>query len=202
MQPGKVIAVDESMLPFHGRLKFRQYIPGKRHKYDMRSKGIYTYSFSVYKDKSAASDGSVPTSTVLNLCQDYLDEERVVLKKGSIIGRENVDGIVLSKWKDKIDVLMLSTCHTLDIIKTRKLNRKREEIQKPQCIIDYNAGKARIDLSDQLAAYSSPIRKSVRWYHKVAIELLMCTSVVNALFLQTGESNIKNFYVLQNFMKL
>lgn len=29
MQTGKVIAVDESMVPFRGRLKFRQYIPGK-----------------------------------------------------------------------------------------------------------------------------------------------------------------------------
>jgi len=103
------------------------------------------------------------------------------LKKGEIIGRENEVGVVVSKWKDKRDVLMRSTYHTLDVVNTDKLNRKREEIQKPQCIIDYNAGKAGIDLSDQLAAYSSPVRKSVRWYHKVAIELLMGTSVVNAL---------------------
>lgn len=227
MQPGKLIAVDETMVPFRGRLKFRQYIPGKRHKYGIKlfkmcdQKG-YTYSFSVYQGKSADQGVSLPTSTVIDLCKDFLDEGRIAvndnfytsvplakqllsrrthsvgtlrknrkdlpkevvsakLKKGEIMGRENEDGIVVSKWKDKRDVLMLSTYHTLDVVNTGRLNRKREEIQKPQCILDYNAGKAGIDLSDQLAAYSSPVRKSVRWYHKVAIELLMGTSVVNAL---------------------
>lgn len=227
MRPGKVIAIDESMVPFRGRLKFRQYIPGKRHKYGIKlfkmcdQKG-YTYSFSVYQGKGADQEVSLPTSTVMDLCKDFLDEGRVAvndnfytsiplakqllsrkthsvgtlrknrkylpkevvsakLKKGEIIGRENEDGIVVSKWKDKRDVLMLSTYHNLDVVNTGKLNRKRETIQKPLCIIDYNAGKAGIDLSDQLAAYSSPVRKSVRWYHKVAIELLMGTSVVNAL---------------------
>jgi len=31
-----------------------------------------------------------------------------------------------------------------------------------------------------MAAYQSPVRKSIRWYHKVSAELLLGTSVVNA----------------------
>nr|CAH7733692.1 unnamed protein product [Callosobruchus chinensis] len=61
------------------------------------------------------------------------------------------------------------------------LNRKREEIQKPQCIIDYNAGKAENDLSDQQVAYSSPIRKTeddiirdpnkwIKWFNELEDE--------------------------------
>ena len=31
--PGSELVVDESMVPFRGRVKFRQYIPGKSHRY-------------------------------------------------------------------------------------------------------------------------------------------------------------------------
>lgn len=34
--PGEVIAVDESMTLFRGRLKFCQYIPNKRHRYGVK----------------------------------------------------------------------------------------------------------------------------------------------------------------------
>jgi hypothetical protein len=33
MEPGEYMTVDESMVPFRGRLIFKQYIPGKTHKY-------------------------------------------------------------------------------------------------------------------------------------------------------------------------
>lgn len=102
------------------------------------------------------------------------------LKKGEIIGKENNTGIVVMKWKDQRDVLALSTCHNLDIVPTGKRNRKNVEIYKPKLILDYNKGKSGIDLSDQMASYATPIRKSIRWYHKVACELLLGTAVVNA----------------------
>jgi len=34
--PGEKLAVDETMIPFTGRLKFRQYIPGKAHRYGIK----------------------------------------------------------------------------------------------------------------------------------------------------------------------
>jgi len=103
------------------------------------------------------------------------------LRPGEIIGRENINGIVVAKWHDKRDVSMMSTRHNINMVGTGKKNRKNESIFKPQIILDYNAGKAGIDLSDQLSSYSSPVRKSIRWYHKVATEVLLGTSVVNAL---------------------
>lgn len=228
LKPDQYIAVDETMIPFRGRLGFRQYIPGKRHKYGVKlfkmcdRKG-YTHSFSVYQGKHEREEGkSLSTDVVLKLCEDHLDHGRVVitdnfytsiplaqellkrkthtvgtlrknrkgvprevtlakLKKGEICGRENEDGIVVAKWKDKRDVFILSTYHNLEIANTGKKNRQREEIYKPQCIIDYNTGKAGIDLSDQLSSYSTCVRKSLRWYHKVATELFMGTTVVNGL---------------------
>lgn len=49
------------------------------------------------------------------------------------------------------------------------------------------------DLSDQMASYSSPLRKSVRWYKKLAIDLLLNTSLINALILykQVTTKNIQ-----------
>ncbi|CAG4931277.1 unnamed protein product [Parnassius apollo] len=38
-------------------------------------------------------------------------------------------------------------------------------------------------MSDQMAAYSTPLRKSIKWYKKYAINLLLNTAVVNALVL-------------------
>jgi len=54
---------------------------------------------------------------------------------------------------------------------------------KAKIIVDYISGKAGIDLSGQLSSYSSPVRKSIRWYHKVATEILLGTAVVNALII-------------------
>lgn len=52
--------------------------------------------------------------------------------------------------------------------------------EKPMAVIAYNKGKGGIDLSDQMTSYGSISRKGVKWYRKLAIELLLGMSVVNA----------------------
>ncbi|EFN90022.1 hypothetical protein EAI_00097, partial [Harpegnathos saltator] len=56
-----------------------------------------------------------------------------------------------------------------------------------------NLGKSSVDLSDQMIAYSSPLRKTSKWYRKLAIELLLNTCMVNAmvLFKQVTRTNIQ-----------
>lgn len=225
MEPGEYMAVDESMVPFRGRLIFKQFIPGKAHKYGVKLFKIceangYTHDIEVYAGKSQVDGKGLASKVVMQLSRPYLNNGRTLitdnfytslplanellkndthlvgtlrsnrvklpevmntkLKSGQIIGRENSDGIVIAKWYDKRDVSMLSTKHTIDMVDTGKKNKKNEPIFKPQIIMDYNAGKAGIDLSDQYSSYNSPIRKSIRWYHKVATEILLGTSVVNA----------------------
>ncbi len=55
------------------------------------------------------------------------------------------------------------------------------EVKKPEMILSYNAIKQGIDISDQMASYFTPLRKSIRWYHKIAFEYLLTTAIVNAL---------------------
>jgi len=84
---------------------------------------------------------------------------------------------------------------------TGNKNRNHEDIFKPDIILFYNAGKAGTDLSDQLASYCTPMRKSVRWYHKVATEIIINTIVVNAQIMY-NEQNFRNKLTIHKFCKV
>lgn len=60
---------------------------------------------------------------------------------------------------------------------------KGKEISKPTVVIDYNKRKAFIDLSDQMAAYSPYLRRTVKWYKRLIFHLITATTVVNAHYL-------------------
>ena len=104
------------------------------------------------------------------------------IQKGQCITKER-SGVVVGVWKDKRSVAFLSTKDDGKVVSTNKKNRKGEEIKKPNVILKYNLCKQGIDLSDHLCSYFSPLRKTVRWYHKVAFQLLLNTAVVNAYLL-------------------
>jgi hypothetical protein len=227
-KPQEDIVIDETMIPFRGRLQFKQYLPGKAHKYGVKifklcDSAGYTYNMAIYKGKSDRVL-SLPTEVVMQLSQPYLHVGRTLvtdnyytsiqlannlltaqthlvgtlrsnrkglpttvtsarLKPGEMIARENKQGILVLKWKDKRDVIMLSTRHQNDMINTGKKNRLKDTIRKPSAIVYYNSIKQGIDVSDQLASYHTAVRKSVKWFHKVAFEFLMGTAVVNALLI-------------------
>lgn len=66
------------------------------------------------------------------------------------------------KWKDKREVLLLSTKHTDEM---SDIKVRGETKHKPTVIIAYNdKSKRSIDLSDQMSRYSSALRKSIKWY--------------------------------------
>jgi len=53
--PGKELSIDESMVLWRGHLMFRQYIPGKRHKYGVKivcATSGYVWNALVYTGKS------------------------------------------------------------------------------------------------------------------------------------------------------
>ncbi|VDL83170.1 unnamed protein product, partial [Nippostrongylus brasiliensis] len=80
-KPGRELCVDESLIPFRGRIIFRQYIPSKRHKYGIKlfklcSHGGYTSKVNVYAGKDKARCGTVADSVIMELMEDYLDQGR------------------------------------------------------------------------------------------------------------------------------
>ena len=52
--------------------------------------------------------------------------------------------------------------------------------QKPLRIVAYNKAMIGIGISDQMASYVSTLRKGAKWYRKLAFELLLGISLVNA----------------------
>ena len=41
---------------------------------------------------------------------------------------------------------------------------------KPMVVVDYNRGKCAVDLSDQMITHSTPRRRTLKWYIKIALE--------------------------------
>lgn len=74
---------------------------------------------------------------------------------------------------------MLSTCenHTCTIIQGK--NNKL----KPDTVFFYNDAKKGVDLSDQMSSYYNCLRKTLKWYRKIIIQLICGTCLVNAWYI-------------------
>lgn len=57
-----------------------------------------------------------------------------------------------------------------------------------------------IDLADQLSSHFSPLRKTVRWHHKVAFDVILNTGVINAYILYNASNPIKISHFRQNII--
>lgn len=185
--PDEMLCVDESLMPFRGRIIFRQYLKQKRHRYGIKifklcSGAGYTYSFQIYtgKEKNGGKKaGTVSSEIVMSLCKNILGKGHTVctdnwytsvdlaekliaknthlvgtlrknrrgnsaevvskkLKRRELIARENKSGITILKWKDKRDVLMLSTKHSAEMATVHK---KFYSCEKPKMVVDYNQTK-------------------------------------------------------------
>ena len=216
--PGKELSIDESMVLWRGRLVFRQYIPGKKHKYGVKlyllcDPAGYVWNAIVYCGRSDVIAGlGHAEAVVMKLMEKRLDlghelyidnfytsvplakellrrktlvcgtlrrnrkflPQAVVgakLKKGEITRRRH-ERIVVTKWHDNRDVLMLSTFHTGQLMDSPKVNRRGERIRKPDCVLSYNQNMCGIDRADQLLSYYTPLRKTIRWYKKVVLHFL------------------------------
>ena len=278
MYPDEDIVIDETLVPWRGRLIFRQYIPNKAHRYGIKlfklcSINGYTWSLKIYSGKSATGQREVGLAKNVchELCGRLLNQGRTLyvdnfytsyelaismlenkthlvgtlrankkhmpkevllakLKKGEMVCQEDQNGIVIVKWKDTRDVRLLSTKHAPEMVPVNlpkiqtqsfasqdqataaaatadmqpqpstsrteptTMDRKRKSrkvTSKPLVVLAYNKGKAGIDLSDQMASYATTLRKGIKWYRKLAIELLLGTAVVNAWVLYKHASKTK-----------
>ncbi len=240
--PGPVLTIDESMIPFRGRLKFRQYNKQKTHSYGIKVFKIcstlgYTHKFIVYSGKIASERNvRVSEKVVLDLIKDYNNVGRTVvtdnwftsltlaekllqqkthlvgtlrqnrkgipnslfqvklnktdgstlkmknkklekIQKGDTVAMRNKSGVTIVHYKDKRSVLLLSTRHTLEMV---EITKKYKTVVKPDSIHFYNRKKIGVDISDQMASYNDVLRKSMKWYRKLAFEMLLHMAVTNS----------------------
>jgi hypothetical protein len=81
--PGQDIVVDESIIPFRGRLSFRQYMPGKSSKYGVKVFKLcdatgYTYALSIYAGKGNDLSLGLASGIVMKSATPYLDAGRTI----------------------------------------------------------------------------------------------------------------------------
>lgn len=110
------------------------------------------------------------------------------LQRGGYIWQRRGNILVL-KWKDKRDVLAISTKHKANIKKIT--NKRGVEKEKPELIHDYNQNMSGIDRTDQMVSYYVTARKSIRWYMKVFFHLLD-VSIWNSCWLYNNYVKSRN----------
>ncbi|KAG5900067.1 hypothetical protein JTB14_016040 [Gonioctena quinquepunctata] len=72
---------------------------------------------------------------------------------------------------------MVTTKHVPEMV---TILRRSGDILKPKTIIEYNKHNSYIDVSDQMKEYNSSLRRGVKWYRKLGIELVIGAGIVNA----------------------
>ncbi|KIH44577.1 hypothetical protein ANCDUO_25397 [Ancylostoma duodenale] len=92
------------------------------------------------------------------------------LKRGQMYYQQSRSGILVLKWKDKRDLLMISTKHDASLTQNNK----------PKVVEDYNNMMGYVDQSDQMAAYTPFVRKTTRWYLRIFFHLITQAAIVNA----------------------
>lgn len=91
------------------------------------------------------------------------------LKKGETISRYS-NGVVIEKWRDKREVLFISTEHEGDLVET--FNKRGQPKLKPKPIAEYNRHMSGVDFQDQIMSYYPFTRKTVRWYKKIGLHII------------------------------
>lgn len=112
------------------------------------------------------------------------------------------DHLLCLKWKDKRDVLTLSSVHknTSSEVTVRS-KQGMVPIKKPDLIIDYNKNKTGVDRSDQIIAYYPFKRKQMKWWKKLFFHLFMM-STANAfiLYRESRPQNLRKKCHLYDFI--
>lgn len=103
----------------------------------------------------------------------------------------NDGNILVTHWKDKKVVNMISNkhCHTMQ--ESRKRNRAGELVSKPECVLDYNQFMGGVDKADQMIKYFPFIRPTLKWTVKF-VSYLMHIAMHNASVLYKKDNPRSN----------
>ncbi|XP_072161371.1 piggyBac transposable element-derived protein 4-like [Bemisia tabaci] len=92
------------------------------------------------------------------------------LEKGEMQAK-CTDDMMVVKYMDRREVHVLTSIDnfSMDVVSKK---RKREEVMKPTCIVNYNKNMGAVDKTDMLLSSIESVRKTVKWYKKVFFHLL------------------------------
>lgn len=98
------------------------------------------------------------------------DIKTTKLNRGQCIARYNNKIMLLMKWRDKRDVLFLSTVHGAGVAEAEKWGAI---ITKPEVVIDYCTKMGGVDRSDGIiASYTLARKRMKKYYKKIFLHLI------------------------------
>lgn len=82
-EPGEIVCVDKSLIPFRGHFVFKRYTKQKIHKYGIKifklcSGPEYTITFKIYCGKKTNIEKTTLTNVVLSLCKCIFGKGRII----------------------------------------------------------------------------------------------------------------------------
>lgn len=126
-----------------------------------------------------------------NRKQNPEDVVKQKLKPGETVCRYSNE-VVIGKWRDRRDVLYISTEHENDLVET--FNKRGQSKLKPKPIAEYNRFMSGVDFQDQIMSYYPFTRKTIRWYKKLGLHIIYMM-LYNSYLLYNKHTNKKlSFY--------
>jgi hypothetical protein len=92
------------------------------------------------------------------------------LKTNEKITKYNVNGISITKWKDRREILIISSEHSGEW--QNHTTRRNQVTTKPAAVLEYNKYMGGVDHHDQMMSYYNCEHKTIRWYKKLGIHFL------------------------------
>nr|CAI5865506.1 unnamed protein product [Callosobruchus analis] len=169
------------MIPFKGRLLFRQYIPTKRHKYGLKIFKLcdsvgYTFRMSLYTGQSFFDKRTgLAEKIVLDLTDCYLNQGRTIVTDNYYTSPSLARNL-LAKETHLLGTLRKNRRGLPPEVIKAKL--KKGEITGKEHKDGFVVAKWK-DKRD-VTFLTTSMEKTVRWYHKAVFELLLNTAIVNS----------------------
>uniref|UniRef100_A0A1B6J0Q3 PiggyBac transposable element-derived protein domain-containing protein n=1 Tax=Homalodisca liturata TaxID=320908 RepID=A0A1B6J0Q3_9HEMI len=104
------------------------------------------------------------------------------VNEGECKGVECHYGTKVVYWRDRRVMISTIPGHDTSLVDTGKKNKKNLPIMKPRCVLNYNSAKRAFNVSNQLASNNCCLHKTMKWYRKIALDLITGTAIVNSWF--------------------
>lgn len=174
LSPGREIIIDESMIPWRGRLLFKQYIPSKSHKYGVKFYKLctidgYTHNLIVYAGKNDPNES-----------KEFSHSENIVLKL--LESLDSSEGRILYADNFYSSIPLVRRLYKKKIMYCGTLRKNRKGIPKS---FAKKVKKFEVHIEE-----STPVR-ILQWVDKRPVYMISSDPSHEGVVIDTGKRNTK-----------
>ena len=110
------------------------------------------------------------------------------------------EGVFATHYKDKKDIMLLTTTHSCKPKQTTKRVRGADEmVQKQEIVLEYNTYMKGVDQMDQYLAFCSFNSKTLKWWKRAATHLLHLARVQAHIIYRKNNVGSRNTMSVMEF---